>query len=102
MTVLLEDHPELKDIGGAARLTVNSKPAVLIREGEEDFRALSLECTHHGCEVKWVGGNEGFACPCHGSRFDAKGRVSEGPARRSLYRFKTAYDKDRSRVTISW
>jgi Rieske Fe-S protein len=48
-------------------------------------KALSLECTHLGCRVapRPAGG---FACPCHGSRFDADGRVTSGPARRPLAR----------------
>lgn len=46
-------------------------------------RALSLECTHLGCRVA-PSSSGGFACPCHGSRFDATGRVASGPARRPL------------------
>lgn len=46
-------------------------------------RALSLSCTHLGCRVAPSPGG-GFACPCHGSRYDAGGRVVSGPARRAL------------------
>ena len=46
-------------------------------------RALSLECTHLGCRVA-PRPSGGFACPCHGSRFDAEGRVVAGPASRPL------------------
>jgi cytochrome b6-f complex iron-sulfur subunit len=46
--------------------------------------ALSLACTHLGCRVAAAPG--GFACPCHGSRFDAGGAPVSGPARASLRR----------------
>jgi nitrite reductase/ring-hydroxylating ferredoxin subunit len=46
--------------------------------------ALSLACTHLGCRVAPAPG--GFACPCHGSRFDAAGRPVAGPARAALRR----------------
>lgn len=46
--------------------------------------ALSLACTHLGCRVASAAG--GFACPCHGSRFDAAGRPAAGPAHESLRR----------------
>jgi isorenieratene synthase len=46
--------------------------------------ALSLACTHLGCRVAGVPG--GFACPCHGSRFDAAGGPVAGPARSALAR----------------
>lgn len=45
---------------------------------------LSLACTHLGCRVTFAPG--GFACPCHGSRFDAAGGPMAGPARSALAR----------------
>jgi isorenieratene synthase len=46
--------------------------------------ALSLACTHLGCRVADAPG--GFACPCHGSRFDRSGAPAVGPARAALRR----------------
>jgi len=46
------------------------------------FAALSAICTHTGCTVAWTG--TGFNCPCHGSKFDAEGKVLQGPAARPL------------------
>ena len=56
-------------------------PAILTRT-ESGFSALSLVCSHLGCTLE----NEadGFACPCHGSRFDTEGRVMHGPAVKPL------------------
>jgi len=54
---------------------------VLFRDSE-GFYAITSTCTHLGCTVARA--KEGFACPCHGSRFDSRGRVVGGPAPRSL------------------
>lgn len=42
------------------------------------FWAVSAICSHLGCIV--APASEGFACPCHGSRFASDGRVIQGPA----------------------
>ena len=47
-------------------------------------RALSSVCTHLRCTVNWDQAGQEFVCPCHGSRFNALGGVTRGPARRSL------------------
>jgi len=49
---------------------------------DKGFGAFSSRCTHLGCTVQRTA--EGFACPCHGARYDAQGAVVSGPARRSL------------------
>lgn len=46
------------------------------------FYAISATCTHLGCTV--AQSQEGFACPCHGSRFNRDGKVIGGPAPRPL------------------
>jgi len=47
--------------------------------------AISLFCTHLGCRLA-VAAPAGFACPCHGSRFDREGNPVAGPARTRLAR----------------
>lgn len=56
-------------------------PALLIHD-ENGFRAISLVCTHLGCTVEQK--ENGFLCPCHGSRYDREGHVLQGPARQPL------------------
>lgn len=55
----------------------------LIRKGRS-FQALSAVCTHLGCSLNRSASGRGYRCPCHGSRFDEKGKVLNGPAPRSL------------------
>ncbi len=45
-----------------------------------DLRAISAICTHMGCRLKPLKGALGLRCLCHGSRFDAAGRVLSGIA----------------------
>ena len=46
--------------------------------------AIRPICTHLGCTVEWQADRNHFVCPCHGSQYDAQGRVVHGPAKRSL------------------
>jgi cytochrome b6-f complex iron-sulfur subunit len=54
----------------------------LVFRDSQGIYAISGVCTHLGCSVART--PEGFACPCHGSRFESKGGVTRGPAPRAL------------------
>ena len=64
-----------------SRTLLSNPPAVLLHT-ETGFSALSLVCTHLGCNVE--SNADGFACPCHGSHFDKNGDVTHGPAEKRL------------------
>ena len=75
------------DLGPAVNYPIGSRslvpdvPALLIHN-QNGFSALSLVCTHLGCTVEQK--DSGFECPCHGSRYDANGKVLRGPAQKAL------------------
>jgi Rieske Fe-S protein len=53
--------------------------ALIHRTAEGSIRAFSARCTHLGCRLDHIDGDEAV-CPCHGSRFRADGTVASGPA----------------------
>lgn len=57
----------------------------LIRD-ERGWYGLKNSCTHLGCQPTLDPPKGIFVCPCHGSRFNLKGEVLQGPATRSLSR----------------
>ncbi len=57
--------------------------------------AMTLTCTHAGCDIVQSGGKtdpSGLTCGCHGSTFDANGLVTGGQATRPLDHYKVAID----------
>lgn len=57
---------------------------IIVREDGKIY-ALSSKCTHKGCDIDDTSGS--FACGCHGSTFGYDGKVTMGPARKSLNRY---------------
>ncbi len=82
----VQDHPELVTPGGMVALQPGkSRRPVLVQRLEQDaVRVLSLRCSHLGCTVRWDNEQQVLRCPCHGSRFDDRGSVIEGPAKEAL------------------
>jgi cytochrome b6-f complex iron-sulfur subunit len=57
-----------------------SKPAILIRQNENEFKAYLATCTHLGCTVSFNEGQQRITCACHGGQYDpATGKNIAGP-----------------------
>lgn len=59
---------------------INGEKIALFKKADGEIVSLSAVCTHMGCTVAWNGMDKSWDCPCHGSRFDAEGKVIHGPA----------------------
>ncbi|WP_396128035.1 Rieske 2Fe-2S domain-containing protein [Exiguobacterium mexicanum] len=80
------------DEGGIVQ--VNGKKVGAYRDLDNECHLVSTRCTHMGCTVNWNDAERSWDCPCHGSRFDTKGNVLEGPATQPLaYERKTDASK---------
>lgn len=58
--------------------------AAVYRDEQGNLHACSAACTHTGCIVGWNEIEKSWDCPCHGSRYDAFGKVLNGPAKADL------------------
>lgn len=83
--------------GRRVRVLRGEEPVELLRRGDE-VRALSLWCTHMGCEVAWRELRERYVCPCHEGEYDASGHAVAGPPPRDLRRI--ALVRRRGRVVL--
>jgi cytochrome b6-f complex iron-sulfur subunit len=91
----LRDLSRRLKLGPASRLSRGSSrhlpgPDVHVMRTAAGVYAVSGRCTHLGCSV--LKQPEGFACPCHGARFDLEGRPVSGPAPRPLTWFRVSVD----------
>ncbi len=56
------------------------KKTAVYRDSKGNLTYLSAVCPHLGGIVTWNAREKTWDCPCHGSRFDAYGKVMNGPA----------------------
>jgi len=64
-----------------------SRPIILIRLTEANWRAFSATCTHLNCTVQFQESSRQIWCACHNGFYDLNGRVVSGPPPRPLEEF---------------
>ena len=62
----------------------NGEKVGVYKNDEGESFIVSTKCAHLGCHLKWNADELTWDCPCHGSRFDYKGRLIEGPATKDI------------------
>lgn len=70
-----ENKGQIVDINGVPTAVFNN---------HGKLQGFSTACPHLGCDVAWNDGENTWDCPCHGSRFEADGKLINGPAERGL------------------
>ncbi|MCL2756405.1 MAG: FAD-dependent oxidoreductase [Firmicutes bacterium] len=74
--------------GQGAIIKYKGKRVGASREDDGTLNLISGICPHLGCNLKWNKDERTFDCPCHGSRFDTKGKIINNPATEPAKRIK--------------
>lgn len=73
-------------------------PICIYRFSETEYTALLMRCTHQGTQLEVFG--DRLECPAHGSEFNDKGVVMEGPAERNLRTFPVTIQKNQLYISL--
>ncbi|WP_303309625.1 FAD-dependent oxidoreductase [Hymenobacter sp. BT730] len=76
--------PEDIPAGSGAVLRRGITKVAVYKAADGKVHECSAICPHLGCVVHWNGLESSWDCPCHGSRFDAFGKLLMGPANTDL------------------
>ena len=74
-------------------------PIYLHKVSEEEYTAFLMLCTHNDCELEAT--TKMLVCPCHGSEFDLKGEVTEGPAEKPLMEFDVVVSENEIKIDLN-
>lgn len=76
------DQPAVEDLANDQGTVIRRglQMVAVYRNAKGTLHEHSAVCPHLGCIVHWNNLEKVWDCPCHGSRFDADGRVVCGPA----------------------
>jgi Rieske Fe-S protein len=88
-TYLKKDQPVQRDYI-IVRNDAMEFPIYVYRFGDDDFAAMLMKCTHQGNELQASGDH--LHCSAHGSEFNNRGLVAQGPAEDNLRTFKVTSD----------
>lgn len=84
--IINEDSIEIKELkqDEAKIFEYKGKKIGIYKSLEGKIYAVRPICTHLGCVLSWNSADKTWDCPCHGSRFDFKGKNLYNPALKDL------------------
>ncbi|MFQ5493812.1 MAG: ubiquinol-cytochrome c reductase iron-sulfur subunit [Phycisphaerae bacterium] len=71
----------------------DARRRLYVLSDEKGIAVVSTVCPHLGCVVARADDGT-FTCPCHGSEFDATGKVTGGPSPRGLVWYEVSLGPD--------
>ena len=76
-----------------------TRPVLLVRAGETEWKAFSATCTHLNCTVQYKEDGQQIWCACHNGFYDLSGKVVSGPPPKPLDEFQVRLRGDEVFVT---
>jgi Rieske Fe-S protein len=74
-------------------------PIYLYRFSDDQYAALLMKCTHQGNELQASGDH--LSCSAHGSEFNNRGVVVQGPADRNLRSFNVVVENEKLIINLT-
>jgi cytochrome b6-f complex iron-sulfur subunit len=90
----LDKETQILPTGGTRQALLDNEYIYQDKDGSY-WIALYQKCVHLGCTVPFRDSCLSFKCPCHGSHYNVNGEYLDGPAPRSLDRFRISFDGDK-------
>ncbi|WP_411842216.1 FAD-dependent oxidoreductase [Salinicoccus sp. HZC-1] len=84
---MMKQHPDITEVeldAGQGKVVSDGVTKKGVYRDEDACYVVDNRCTHMGCSLGWNQDDKTWDCPCHGSRFNYKGEVIEGPAVENL------------------
>ena len=85
-SIIAGKFSEFKNNSGAL-VKFGTRPAILVRTSDGDFKAFTAVCTHLECTVQYKPETSQIWCACHNGLYDLAGNVVSGPPPRPLEAF---------------
>jgi cytochrome b6-f complex iron-sulfur subunit len=92
-TTFKAGYPNEYIVGEVSEKWMKSERVWIVRTETVIYALLGI-CTHLGCTPRWLGPENKFKCPCHGSGYTKDGINFEGPTPRPLERVKVVLADD--------
>lgn len=73
-------------VGEGKIIMYNGRRVGVYKDEKEDYFFINPVCAHLKCALSFNEAEKTWDCPCHGSRYDIKGNVLEGPTVKPLDR----------------
>ncbi|MEP6846361.1 MAG: Rieske (2Fe-2S) protein [Panacibacter sp.] len=75
-----------------------SYPVCVYRFSENEYAAMFMRCTHQGTELQVFG--DKLQCPAHGSEFNNRGIMQNGPASINLRTFPVTIENHQLKISL--
>ena len=71
-------------VGHGGIVEVDGEKIGVYKDEDGATYMVNIRCPHLGCQLEWNPDEKSWDCPCHGSRFDFRGYLINGPAQKNI------------------